>query len=104
MKIYNFKAKTSNLSYPVLEDSIIECTDQPYNMFMVYDALKKLSEVKSVSEFNTMFSTTEDETVSWDDFNLEFKKSSNPMYLFEVSTNNTLSYYINNITGILEHI
>ena len=104
MKVYNFKAKTSNLSYPMLKDIIIECTDQSYNMYMIYNTLKKLSDVKSVSEFNTMFNTTEDETISWNDFNLEFKKSTNSLYLFEVNTNNTLSYYINNVTGILEHI
>jgi len=88
----------------MLKDIIIECTDQSYNMYMIYNTLKKLSDVKSVSEFNTMFNTTEDETISWNDFNLEFKKSTNSLYLFEVNTNNTLSYYINNVTGILEHI
>ena len=104
MKVINFKAKTSNLKYPVLEDSVVNCTDQSYNMFMINETLKKLESTVSVEDFNTKFGTSEDETISWTDFNLEFLRSTSTNSLFIVNTNNVHSYNINNITGVLEHV
>ena len=114
MKIYNFKAKTNNLKYPILTDVLLEDTNLvQYNMDAISKTIKKLmllksSSTSSVEDFNDTFGTSEDETVSWNDFNLEFfhnpdylLPSSSSVYMFIIRTENVTKYGIDNLSGNL---
>lgn len=117
MKIIKFKVNKNALEYPTLDNTILNLyNNEQYNFTMINKTISKLvqldnSSTKSVEEFNNIFGTSEDETLDWNTFNLEYMFNPNYLltdpsspYLFIIKILGTVKYGINNITGELEVI